>query len=194
MTASGGRPASWPAGMRPAATGWGRALIRAMVCCAALTASAGPAWSQDSKAAMAYLSKVFDDAGQTRRALPALRATGDKDLLPVFVALSRSSDRKLRLFATSTLAELGGRGAAEALQERLTRDPTMAIRAEALLRLIELKAISDKQLVEALKISDEAVQSLAARELIRRGRGGAAAETLRKLTGSANLSTSSFRT
>ncbi len=192
MTASGGRPAAGLVRKYSIGNGWGHFLVPALVCCSALASAARPVWSQDSKAAMAYLSKVFDDVRLTRGALPALRATGDKGLLPIFVALSRSSDRKLRLFATSSLAELGGPEAAEALQERLWRDPAMAIRAEALLRLLDMEAVSDKQLVEALKISDEAVQSLAARALIRRGRGGAAAESLRTLTASAELSTSSM--
>ena len=167
-------------------------LSRAVVCIAAAISPARPVWGQDSKAAMAYLSKVFDDARQTRLALPALRATGDRGLLPVFAALSRSSDRKLRMFAASSLAELGGAEAVAALREQLWKDPAMAVRVEALLRLLAMDAISDKQLVEALKISDEAVQSLAARALIRRGRGAAGAETLRKLAGSADLSISSM--
>ncbi len=189
MTASGGRPAAGPVGKYSIGGGWGHVLARALACCAALVSAARPAWSQDSKPAMAYLSKVFDDAKRTKAVLPVLRAIGDRSLLPVFVALSRSRDRNLRLFATSTLAELGGPGAAEALQERLWGDTAMAIRADALLRLIGMEAVSDKQLVEALKISDEVVQSLAARAMIRRGRGGAGAEALRKLTGSADLTT-----
>ena len=170
-----------------------RIFITAAVCIAILPARATDAADRNySNQAMAYLSETLGDSRRAKTILPALRATGDGKLLAIFTALSRSGDKQLRMFATSAIAEIGGAEAGGILLERLWGDPAMAIRAEALVRLLDLKAISDEQLVRAMNISDQTVQSLAARALVRRGRAAAGAETLRKLTESSNLATSSM--
>ena len=147
----------------------------------------------DSRLAVDYLSKALGDPERLPLALAALRATQDKDLLPVFVALSRSGDKRRRLFATTTLGELGGDKAIAALKERLKGDPMMAVRSEALVGLLGLKAISADELVAIVNLDgdggDENVRCIAARALVRMDRGKDAARALGALTRSPDAST-----
>jgi len=141
---------------------------------------------------LGYLIGMLKDAETTNPTLAALRSTDDKDLAPVYEAMTRSADKKRRLFGVLALARLVGKDAAGALRERLVSDPVMAIRAEALRCLIEAKAISDKQLVAALEVPDENVQCQAARALIDRGQAGLALRPLEKLAASKDPTTSGF--
>jgi len=85
---------------------------------------------------------------------------------------------------------LCGPEAAAPLAERLAKDPAMAVRAEALVHLLQLQAATPEQLLEALKVDDEKVQCLAARGLVRCGQGHQAIRTLRMLADSKDRTTS----
>ena len=154
----------------------------------ALLAFCSPAAGDDASAeATACLKEAIRDPQRVEITLMALKATGDAELSGVFVALSRSGDKEHRLLAVIALRDFSGPQVAKALLERLKSDPAMAIRAEALLALIATKAITDQQLTDALKVPDDAVQSIAARELVARKQAGAAAETLSKLAESKDI-------
>ena len=159
------------------------ALTGAMLAaCAFCTSAAG---DDASAAASSYLAEALRDPSMAEATLLALRTTGDAELAGVFAAMSRSGGKERRMLATIALRDFAADPqAARALLERLQGDPAMAIRAEALIALIAMKAITDQQLIDALKISDEAVQCVAARELVKCLRSQAAAETLSKLVGS----------
>ena len=89
----------------------------------ALCLPASAAMAQPSASAMRQLAQMMEDPATVEPTLVALRSTRDKDLLPLFVALSRSGDRNMRLFATASLVEIAGPDAAGPLLERLKRIP-----------------------------------------------------------------------
>ena len=157
-------------------------------------AVAAAAVAQPYQEAIEYLQQALADPARAPVAMMALRTTGDADVLPLFVALTRSGDKKVRLFATNSMVDLAGPGAAEApaasaaeaLQERLDDDPAMAVRAEAVAQLVAMDGIQAGGLVSALSISDENVQLMAARALIAKGSPATAIATLETLTGSAD--------
>ncbi len=166
--------------------------MKKLIAISVIMAAACPvlqAQSSNTQAAMKHLRGSLGDKRSINMVLTVLRATGDKHLLPLFTAVSRSADKKRRLFAVSALPEIGDKASAPVLLERLRKDPLMAVRSEALIRLLDLKAISDEQLIEVLKTSDDGIQCIAARELVRRGRGMEAEKTLRTLTFVTDLST-----
>lgn len=134
--------------------------------------------------ALEYLSATLADDQKADAVLLTLRSTGDKDLAPILRAAARSGDKRRRLFGLLALADLLDKDAVEDLLDRLNNDPVMAIRAEALARLLELKAVTAEQLAAAIKIPDESVQCLAARELVQRGQVADALEMLRRLADS----------
>jgi hypothetical protein len=134
-----------------------------------------------TSAASAYLAESLSDPARSAPTLMALKATGDAELAGVFIALSRSGDKERRLLGTVALRDFTGAQVTKALLERLQTDPAMAIRAEALMALVAARAITDQQLVDSLKIPDEAVQCVAARQLVRAGRTQAAMEMLSRL-------------
>lgn len=140
--------------------------------------------------ALGVLVDLVGDPVRSGPALAALRASKDKDLAPVFVALSRSGDKRMRLFAVASLPDVCGPGAAPALAERLAKDPMMTIRAEALVRLMAMEAATPPQLAAALRVGDEKVRCLAARGLVACGRGAEAAGVLRELAQSNDPGTS----
>lgn len=165
------------------------AAMLALVCGAsALNARSAPA---RSTLAIGYLTEAIKNPRTDRATLTALRATRDKDLLPLFVALSRSAEKDLRLFAAASLSDVGGAAAAPALLERVRKDPVTLVRAEALVHLLGLDAISTDQLVETIGAPDESIRCLAARALVKQGRADLARSTLTALTRSRDLATAS---
>lgn len=155
-----------------------------------LTAAA--AASEPAPDALRVLVELIQDPARSPAALAALRATEDKDAAPVFVALSRSGDRRRRLFGAAALHEVCGKDAAGVLAERLARDPVMAIRADALGRLLDLQAASPQQLAAALRVDDERVRLLAARGLVACGQARQAAGALGELSGSTDPGTAAL--
>lgn len=149
-------------------------------------AVASAAAAQPHEAAIQYLQHALADAELAPVAMMALRTTGDSDVLPVFIALTRSGDTKMRWFATNSMAELAGPGAAEALLERLDEDPDMAVRAEAITQLVAMDEIQVGRLVGALTISDERIQLMVADALVAKGSPDSAVATLEALIGSAD--------
>ena len=142
--------------------------------------------------AQAFFAKSLNNPTQLPMVLAGLRATGDATLLPLFAALCESSDKETRLIATASIAAVGGKDAAPALQTRLRKDPSMLIRAEALLQLDALDAITVGELIEASLLDDEGVQLLAARALSRRKKSDRVPALLQKLTASRDPDTASL--
>lgn len=130
-----------------------------------------------------------DDEQIAGATLLALRATEDKDLKVLLEALARSGDKQRRLFATASSGTLLKDGAKDLLGERLKSDPSMTIRAEALVALLGLKLATDEQLLDALRTDDESVQCIAARALAAKGKFDAARATLERLAKSTDLAT-----
>ena len=147
-----------------------------------LAMASGAALGQADEAALAYLEQALGDPALAPVVMMALRTTGDEDLLPLFVALTRSADKRIRLFATSSMWELADANAAPALLERLDEDPAMVVRAEAIAQLVALDAIPISRLVAALNIPDENVQLMAARALVNGDNAASAIATLETLT------------
>ncbi len=139
-----------------------------------------------------YFRTALADDAKLPMVLAGLRSTGDKDLLPLFESMMRSGEKELRLMATATIVQVGGKDSAPALLERVRKDPAMVIRAEGLVQLALLKAITPEQLLEATRLDDEGVRIIAARALGRLGKGKLATEVLEKLTGSRDKDTAVF--
>ena len=152
------------------------------------------------KAAIDWLASALRDKDRANGVLSALRATRDKDLVPVFVAMSRGADKRRRVFATAALNDLGGDDAVEALKQRLTVDPAMSVRATALVGLLDHEAADADLLTRAVGIADENIQCIAARALsirVRDDPDGAAGRalakrTLTKLVGSKDAATAAL--
>jgi len=124
--------------------------------------------------------------------LAGLRSTEDESLVPFFASLATSGDKKLRLTATSSVAMVGGNKAVLTLADRLMNDPSMLVRSEAIFQLKRLNAADKQLLTRALDIEDDAVKLIAARGLVEKGEKTAAAEVLKELTRSRDLSTSTL--
>lgn len=145
----------------------------------------------DAVAALAGALKDDRLAPPTLLALRAASAPGqdDKDLMVLFEAYSRCGDKNLRLLATTTLAEIGGKDAREPLLERLNTDPAMIVRSEALIHLLALGLVSDDQLRAALKFDDESIQCIAAKSLLLRHQPKEAKPVLERLSKSKDQAT-----
>jgi len=139
-----------------------------------------------------YLQNALADETLRIIALSGLRSTGDAELLPLFEAQMRRSDREGRLLAAAMAGKVAGELAAPALQERLRSDPVMAVRAEALVQLLLLKAVTTPQLQAAMTLEDEGLAILAARALVQRGKGTFALPTLQKLAASHDSDTAAY--
>ncbi len=143
---------------------------------------------------LAVLAAALKDDKLAPTTLLALRAASapgedEKDLLVLFEAFSRCGDKRLRLLATTTLAQIGGKDACPALAERLSDDPAMVVRSEALIHLLALGAVSDDQLRAALKLDDESIQCIAAKTLLLRRQPKEARPVLQRLANSKDLAT-----
>lgn len=151
-----------------------------------------PAAAQTRFDPLAALKEALADETKAGPTLLALRATDDKDLIVLLKACAQSGDRKLRLFATTSLAQLAGADATEFLMERLYSDTSMVVRAEALVQLMGLKAMGIEQYRQAMKMDDESIRCIAARALIQKGQLDQARETLKQLAQSKDLATASM--
>ncbi len=154
-----------------------------MLLIATVAASAG---AQVDQTALQHLQQALADPQQSAMAMMALRTTKDADLLPLFAAMMQNEDKKIRLFATISIADLAADGAADVLAERLTNDPVMAVRAEAVAQLGAIDGVPISLFVEALAIADENVQLTAARVMIAKDTPGPVINTLEKLIESAD--------
>ena len=156
-----------------------------------LACMAGDAPAADvTKDAYDYLAGILVDKKNSPLAIRTFRAIEDQELMPLFVAMSRSGDKRKRLLATSILGQLGGTEAIAALKRQFAEDSTMAVRAEAMVRLRNLKAIDAPILAAAIKIKDESIQGIAARSLARQSKKqehrDLARATLKKITKSSD--------
>ncbi len=124
--------------------------------------------------------------------LKGLQSTKDVDLLPLFAAICQSGDKEHRQMATALVDDLAEKASAGVLLDRLQHDPSMAVRATALVRLAALEAITPEQLIAATKIDDEGIQVIAARALVRAGQGRAAKPVLEKLADSKDTDTATL--
>ena len=130
--------------------------------------SGGPADPQT------VLSKILADPTRAEPAFVALRATGDKHILPLLTALARSGDRNRRRFAVAALAEIAPAEATGALLERAKSDDDKSVRVEAMARLLATEALDDDHLPDLLRSADEEIRCMIADAMVRRGRGHAA--------------------
>ena len=67
-----------------------------------------------------YFRTALANDAKLPMVLAGLRSTGDKDLLPLFESMMRSGDKELRLMATATIVQVGGKDSAPALLERVS--------------------------------------------------------------------------
>ena len=142
--------------------------------------------------ATAWLIAALKDPRHAENVLAALRSAGEDELVPLFVALSRSGDKRMRLMAATALGRIGKPTVVAALKERLRTDTQMVVRAEALVHLLRLKALSREELRGLLACPDENLRCISARSLVPMGAASAkkARTTLAALTGSKDPATS----
>lgn len=169
-----------------------RHIIRACLAAVLCILPAAHAWAQPAKMASDHLIKSFTETGKTRNTVASLRAANDKDLIPFFVALTTSTDPDRRRMGVNTLIEQAGEDGIPALTDVFLKDASMDIRGEALVGLLELKALTPEQLVDALKMNDEKIRCLSARALVQKGQGSKALDALKQLASSRELATSAM--
>lgn len=165
----------------------------AAVICVVLSAAGVRVCAGDeggSESAIGWLRAALGDPGRADVVLVTLNATGDEDLVPLFVAASKSADKRKRLFAASALGQLGGPAAFAALREQLLNDSVMAIRAEALTHLLDNEAADADLLAAAIGMGDERVRCIAAGAVVHKNPNAAAAEVLERLSRSREASIS----
>ncbi len=152
--------------------------------------------SGQTKAAYDYLARTIVHKEDSILVISSFHAADDKDLTPVFVALSQCDDKRKRLLATSALGQLGGEEAISALKRQLAEDSAMAVRASALVHLLNLKAATPEVLIAATKLKDENIQCIAARSLANASKEAQhqnmARSTLKKLSTSSETMTSAM--
>jgi len=153
-----------------------------------MTAFARPASAAPDP--QAVLSKLLSDPVKVEAAFVALRATADKDLEPLLLALCRSAEARRRRFAMAAMVEIFQADAAAALSERL-KDDDRNVRIEAAARLLALKVMSDRQLRQALGSEDPEIRCMAADAMVRLGKGESAINVLEELARSQHLATAS---
>ena len=126
----------------------------------------GQATAEDAaKNAYDYLAGILVDKTNSVTAIRAFHAANDRELTPLFVAMSRGGDKKMRMMATMALGKLGGKEAIAALKNQLVGDSAMGVRAEAMVNLLKLKAADTDVLTIAVKLNDQNIQCVAARSL-----------------------------
>ena len=170
---------------------------RAVLLSTALACLAGRAQGADAtKSAYDYLAGILVDKKNSAMAIRSLHAADDQELTPLFVAMARSSNKTNRLLATTALGQLAGPEAIAAMKRQLAEDSTMAVRASALVHLLNLKAADPAVLSAAVKVRDENVQCIAARSLANCSKEqkhrDLAQTTLKKLTESSDKMTAAM--
>jgi len=184
--------------------------VRWIVCVLAALTPVVAAVGQDVPLAQKYLLSALKDRRRAPPALAALRATGDRDLVPLFVALTRRTGQPGQIMGIAGLAQLGGPQAIEALHNMARKDRSVRARTQALAELLAMGAANTKLLLEltgspaddailaaatrpmhkgvmpGAAADLEGVRLVAARELVIRGRRREAAPSLEKLAASAD--------
>lgn len=149
-----------------------------------------------TKEAYDYLANALGDKKDSTVAIRSLHAADDQELTPLFVAMARSNNKTHRILATTALGQLAGPEAIAALKRQLAEDSAMAVRASALVHLLNLKAADADVLSAAVKVKDENVQCIAARSLANCSKEqehrNLAQSTLKKLAGSSEKMTSAM--
>ena len=158
--------------------------VRWIVCVLSTLTPVVAAVAQEVPLAQKYLLSALKDSRRAPPALAALRATGDRDLVPLFVALTRVTGRPNHIMGIAGLAQLGGPQAIEALHHVARRNPSDSARTQALAELLAMKAANVKLLLELSGSPVEGVRLVASRELVIQGRGGDAVAALEKLVAS----------
>lgn len=155
--------------------------------------SAGRAQTRTTKAdevATAWLIEALKDPRRADNVLAALRSAGEDELVPLFAALSRSGDKRMRLMAATALGRMGKPQVTAALKERLRVDTQMVVRAEALVHLLRMKALTADELRAVLAYPDQNLRCMAARAMVQMGRTKDARAPLAALTASKDRATS----
>lgn len=166
--------------------------MRWVVCMLATLTPVVAAVAQEVPLAQKYLLSALKDNRQAPLALAALRATGDRDLVPLFAALTRATGRPNHIMGIAGLAQLGGPQAIEALHHLARRDPSERDRTQALAELLAMEAANTELLLELSDSPVDGVRLVAARELVIRGRGREAGAALEKLVASADARTAAM--
>ena len=164
---------------------------------AVLACLGGEAPAADAaKNAYDYLAGILVDKKNSTTAIRAFHVAADQELMPLFVAMSRGSDKRKRLLAAMALGQLGGKEAIATLKRQLAEDSAMAVRAEAMVQLLNLKAADTAVLTAAVKIKDANIQCVAARSLASQSKEpkhrDLARATLKKLTESSDTMTAAM--
>jgi HEAT repeat protein len=167
-----------------------RALILVCILAGAALAQAVPS-AATGKAREFFVSSLNDDV-RLPIVLAGLRSVDDPAVLPIFTRLMESDDREIRLMATAMVRGACGGTAIPALQKRLAEDPSMAIRAKALVELEQLDGVSADALLAATRLDDQELRILAARGLVRLGQADQARPILQELTASRDTDTACF--
>ncbi|MBI5723010.1 MAG: hypothetical protein HZA50_03550 [Planctomycetes bacterium] len=148
---------------------------------AAAQSPARPPVDDSPTIASKYLAGAVNDSAKVEETLIALKALQDKDLMPLWIALTRSGNRNLRMLGVITAGQTPTPECGPVLWERVKSETERTIRAEALVQMINGKLISNQQLVEALQIDDNNIKCIAAKALVLAGQGQTAEPILRKL-------------
>lgn len=130
--------------------------------------------------------------GETREAAQvraALRSTREPDLLPLYEAMTASSDRLKRLFAVLALGDADGEAGIEPLRRVVRDERDAAIRGVALNHLIESQAATPEELAMGLDSGDAALVLMAGRAAIRTAQRSQALTALRPLVDAAPAAT-----
>ena len=140
--------------------------------------------------ATAWLIAALKNPRRAESVLAALRSAGQDELIPLFAALSRSGDKRMRLLAATALGRIGKPSVIAPLKKRVMTDTQMIVRAEAMVHLLRLKALSRDELRVILAFPDENLRCMAGRSLLRIGAVNDARAALTALTGSKDQATS----
>lgn len=158
--------------------------IRGLACVAALLGVAPAARSQGALAARRQLQKLLLKQREGVLAMVGLRATEDQALMPLLIHAARTGDPQRRMVALSGLVRLKGPRALAILRERALIDESEAVCIQSLGELLEMDAADDTLLGKMLSGRPTGARMLAARHLVRRGKGRRALGVLKEFAAS----------
>lgn len=162
-----------------------RAALALLILAACLGLANCPAQAQVSESAVSAakenLRGALGESTRSAEVLRGLRATGDKDLLPLFYAMCNSSDRMRRLFGVLAVCDLAPSDAVETMHQRYRQEADGGIRGVALNHLIQNHAASDEEIKTALESKDDNVALMGAREAMKRGYSPQALDVLKRI-------------
>lgn len=161
-----------------------RFLLLTLLC---LGLSAGPLKAEigeaDLKLAKDNLLKILGDKPEDAQSLRGLRASEDKQLLPILAAMCRGKDKDRQLFAVMSVTDMGGQSVNELMRQCFRDDTLSEIRGAAFNHLISNNACTDEDLAIAIASSDDNLILMAGRELVKRKQFDKAIEPLKTLIG-----------